>query len=184
MRDPRSLLTALSGLWLAPLASAASAGELYRCARADDRVAYTNDASACPGAAAIEPPEDSVQRVTRPEPGAGARAERANPRPRARAPEPDAGQAVAWRNRKQQAEHERRAVAREEEALREFITHCNHGRDLFTVRENGLKRGISCESVRERGAELARRREELDRYLREELAEECRRAGCEPGWLR
>jgi hypothetical protein len=160
------------------------AGELYRCERPDGRVAYTNDRSVCPGAPAIDPSEDSVQRVEGTEASAASQLRRARAGGAPAAAVGDAAQAAAWRTRKLQAEQELRAATRAAQELDEFVTHCNHGRDLFTVRENGLKSSVSCETVRERRAQLEERRAALERYLDSELEEECRRAGCEPGWLR
>lgn len=99
-------------------------------------------------------------------------------------PRADEAEAGVWRGRKQRAQAELRETNREREQLEQYVTHCNHGRDLFTRLENGLKTSVSCDGVRERHAALARRVAQLERFLSEELEEECRRSGCQPGWLR
>ncbi len=168
---------------------AASAGpparaELYRCARSGGGVTFTNDPSACPGADPA-PAEDRIQRVPG---GDSAAAAGAGPPARAariaRDPGGEAAEAAVWRGRKRQAEAELRAVRGEREALEQYLTHCNHGRQLFTRNQNGIKSSVSCSGLREQHAALGKRERELAHFLTEELEEECRRSGCLPGWLR
>ncbi len=157
--------------------------ELYRCPQPGGGVSFTDDPSACPGAAAIQP-EDRIQRVSEPEAaGAGPRSSQRSAAAKAD-PHADEAEAGVWRGRKQRAQAELREATREREQLEQYVTHCNHGRDLFTRLENGLKTSVSCDGVRERHAALARRVAQLERFLSEQLEEECRRSGCEPGWLR
>lgn len=76
------------------------------------------------------------------------------------------------------------AIERRQASLERSVKHCNRGGELFTTLENGLKRGVSCDAVRSTVAKLDGRREELRAYLDGGLREECRKAGCRPGWIR
>lgn len=184
-RGPRSRRGLARGLLGAILIAAATAGaaDVYRCPKPGGGASFTNDPAACPGAEAIQP-GDRIQRVA--EPDAAAAAPRAAQRSAAALADPgaEAAEAAVWRERKQRAEADLRAATREREQLEEYVTHCNHGRDLFTRLENGLKTSVSCDGVREQYEALLRREAEIERFLSEELDEECRRSGCQPGWLR
>jgi len=62
---------------------------------------------------------------------------------------------------------------------------CNEGRDVYTEDEDtGLRRKIPCREIDARHAELQEERAALRAYLDGGLQEECRKAGCLPGWIR
>ena len=68
--------------------------------------------------------------------------------------------------------------------LDRFLTHCRRGGTLLRTDEAGLRFKISCKDVDAEWDSLASRQVRLRSYLGEGLEEECRRAGCLPGWVR
>jgi hypothetical protein len=68
--------------------------------------------------------------------------------------------------------------------VRRAATQCNRGASLYTENDTGIRRGYSCDRVREEFDALERAERELRAYLDGGLEEECRRAGCLPGWVR
>jgi hypothetical protein len=181
-------------LLLAAAAGAAPArAEMYRCAGPDGRPIYTSDASVCPGARRHEPSRD-VQRV----PGAspswsgdpGLAREAPGPDGRERTPpaaaqdEPEDAQAAMWRRRRTESEEELRGLVRGQEELREIVTWCNRGGELIVEDEVGVRDRYDCDDARDAHERAGARIAELRRYLAGGLEDECRRAGCLPGWIR
>ncbi len=171
--------TALAAATLLPLAAAA---ELYRCPGPDGSTVYTDNPNACPDAVAHKP-SGALQRIPH------------APPPRAAAPAPttaraameqqaEADTARVWREKKQRHQEELRGLDRQREHLREYVTWCNRGGELITRDTSGLNRQVSCGSVRDELEAVEARRAELQAYLDEGLEEECRLAGCLPGWIR
>jgi hypothetical protein len=78
-----------------------------------------------------------------------------------------------WRGRRERAQQ---SLAAARDALRET-------EDAFTkaCRYQG---GGTCDALRTRADALRRAEQALERYLESGLREECRRAGCLPGWIR
>jgi hypothetical protein len=68
--------------------------------------------------------------------------------------------------------------------LHEVAGWCNRGHMVYAHDEDGLRRDVDCDEVDARERELRREQKRLQAYLDEGLEEECRRAGCLPGWLR
>lgn len=179
-------MASLAGAGLAAalaLAVAAPAGaELYRCEREDGSVTYTDNAGACRGARPHQPKGD-FQRM-----------ESHAPAPRAEAPphpaqdalleRARAGEESRWRQLKRQKESELARVAAQRKSLEEFVGHCNRGSEVIRRTASGLKERVSCASIRSEHAELEARESELRAYVEVGIHEECRRAGCLPGWLR
>jgi hypothetical protein len=93
-------------------------------------------------------------------------------------------QAAVWRQRKTEKEDELRRVTSEYESLKSYVTFCNRGNYVFTDDEAGMKTQVSCRDLGARLAALDVRVQGLRDYLDRELPDECRRAGCLPGWLR
>ncbi len=178
-RAPR-VLRSLAAALVFTLAATPVGAEIYRCVGADGSVRFTSRADACPDAQAHEP-KGTIQQVpylTRPAPK---RPERAGVRaPAAR----DEAVAAQWRARKAQAEQERAHLAKNAEPYRQVVTWCNRGASLHARDRHGIPEDYDCESAREQYAELQRRLDELEAYLGGGLAEECRLAGCLPGWIR
>ncbi|MEE9607447.1 MAG: DUF4124 domain-containing protein [Myxococcota bacterium] len=164
------------------LLAAPAPAELYRCAGPDGSITYTNNAATCRGSEPHEP-SASVQRFQsaaareptsaapqRPHPGLAERVEKD-------------GEAF-WRMRKQMAQEELRQLGGRHGELRELVTHCNRGGELFGRDETGLGYGISCDGARTDYESTAARMAALRTYLDSGIQEECRRSGCLPGWLR
>ena len=182
MRRFAGFLCACAALLAFELPAGPAAAEVYRCQRADGSVFFSDSKSACPGAREHEL-RDSVQHVA-PAARRPRRSPRASAGPAALERAADRSEAARWRAKKRAKEQELSQLTQQREKLLPFLTHCNKGRSLFTVQENGLKRAVSCKEVRSRLAEAERREGEVRRYLEVTLEEECRRAGCLPGWIR
>jgi hypothetical protein len=106
------------------------------------------------------------------------------PAPRTFAPAGGESTEAQWRNKKQQAEQELEQLTLRASEIEPFITTCNRGGYLWMKQDNGLKKRIPCSGLREHFAELESRRTSLHEYLEHGISDECRRAGCLPGWLR
>jgi hypothetical protein len=89
-----------------------------------------------------------------------------------------------WR-RKQTAAREKLAdVEQRWESRRDMVNGCNRGSVWWGKDESGIRQNIPCEDLRKELAALEEQRAALLAYVEGGLAEECRRAGCLPGWLR
>jgi hypothetical protein len=163
---------------LVMLAIPAQAG-LYRCQLPDGRTTFTDDPSKCPGAQEHEL-SGRVETVTTHRPAAPARALR-QPSLETRA---RADQARKWREKRLRAEGDLVKLGERREKLRSFVTHCNRGGEVIRRDSTGIKHTISCTRVRRDYASLEKQQEEIRAYLDEGLEDECRRAGCLPGWIR
>jgi hypothetical protein len=167
-------------LLLAALAlalAAPAAGEVYRCQRADGSTLYTGDPRQCPAAEAHE----TTGRVHVVPSGIP----RGEAEPAQVPAGADDGAAAAWRSRKAQAEAELAHAAQQLDRVSRAVALCNRGGSLWTEDEDtGLRRDISCDQVRSDAERLDARARELRAYLAGGLEEECRRAGCLPGWIR
>jgi hypothetical protein len=171
-------LIAAAVLWIiAPLTLDARAG-LFRCQRPDGTVVFTDSQATCPGAKPHEP-QGTVQGVDVAE-----SSPRSAPASRTFAPAADITAEAQWRNRKQALEQELEQLTLRTGEIEPFLTTCNRGGYLYMKQENGLKKRVSCTFLREQFAELESRRNSLHEYLEHGITDECRRAGCLPGWLR
>jgi BMFP domain-containing protein YqiC len=106
------------------------------------------------------------------------------PEPPAFAAAADETAAAPWRNKKHQLEQELEQLTAQKNGIEPHLTTCNRGGYLYMTQDNGLKKRISCATLRATLAELESRRASLHEYLEYGLNDECRRAGCLPGWLR
>jgi hypothetical protein len=154
--------------------------EIYKCVGADGKTLFTSDSSQCPGAERHEPtgrlekvPGQSRSSVQRPPARLGSHGT-ASP----------AGNEALWRGKKLRAEAELRELEGRVEYVRRAVVWCNRGHALYSEDETGIRRGYDCRNVHDEFAEIEGRLAELRVYLDEGLEEECRRAGCLPGWIR
>ena len=61
---------------------------------------------------------------------------------------------------------------------------CNRGHALYVEDETGIRRSYKCRDVDNEYEQAKARLAGLRLYLDDGLEEECRRAGCLPGWIR
>ena len=155
---------------------------MYRCQRPDGSILYTDSQATCPGASLHEPREDVQNVVTTPSPASQTTAHRIE-KIRHQL-EADATVAEEWKQKKTNAEQELAEVTAEQGSIKRFLTFCNRGGKLFVTKDNGLRKSVSCKSVKEEVAALESRHAELSAYLNGGLQQECHRAGCLPGWVR
>jgi hypothetical protein len=170
------LLAAVLALGAGDPASA----EIYKCVGADGKTLFTSDLSQCPGAERHEP-SGRLERVPTHAPTPARR-------PPARFHSPGmpnlAGQEAVWRGKKLRAEAELRDLEGRIDYVREAVGWCNRGRSLYVEDDTGIRRGYDCRKVQNEHEEIKARMAGLRLYLDEGLEEECRRAGCLPGWIR
>ena len=167
---------------LVALVTADARAGLFRCQRPDGLIVYTDNQSACPGAKPHEPravvQSIDVTESTRRSVPASAR------QTRSFAPASDDAAEAQWRNKKHKIERELEQLTLQTTEIEPPLRICNRGGYLYTTQDNGLKKKVSCASLRAVYAELESRRASLREYLEHGLSDECRRAGCLPGWLR
>jgi hypothetical protein len=172
-------LAAAAGILLGLPAGLAGA-ELYRCRRADGSLVYSDAASACPGSdphqlsGEVQSTPTAVPPAAQARAGGGAALERRL----------EEAQAARWRQRREDAEQKLREAEERAAYLLGFVAHCNHGRRILSEDVDGVRTPIRCVEIRDELAALESQAAELRAYLEEGLAEECRREGCLPGWLR
>jgi hypothetical protein len=176
----RALGVLMAGLAAGVLLPDTGTAGLYRCSRPDGSVVYTDNPGSCPNAQSHES-SGAVQRIQEAPPSSAAAGA---PDQAALRQQAEADAARAWRQKKLRNEEELRALDRQRERLLEYVTWCNRGGELIQRDASGLKRKVSCGSVRGELEALEARRAEVQAYLAEGLEEECRRAGCLPGWIR
>jgi len=159
---------------------ATAGAELFRCVGADGTITFTDDATSCPGS---EPhvPIGVVHSIPAAPPARSAPGAAASD---ALARKAAATQEKLWRDKKLAAETELASVEERQAYLDTFLTHCRRGGTLLRKDEAGLKHKVSCQQVDEEWASLGEREAELRLYLASGLEDECRRAGCLPGWVR
>ena len=160
-------------------ASERASADLYRCPMPDGKDVFTDREGACPGAVSHTISVD-VQTYASP-PAAVAPGP---PRPRSPLQPQTNPQPGFWREKKRSSEIELGELQEKREHLDKYVTHCNRRHKILGVNEAGLRYEISCKNIRQEYAQVKTRLTELQRYLDEELEEECRRAGCQPGWIR
>ncbi len=172
---------------LALLLAAPAAADLLRCKNAEGKMIYTDKPELCPGAKPFEP-KGEIQ--TQPSPSTSpaapstpsVRLERARQRQRQAAAEE--GEALRWKQRKESKEQELASIAARRAEIREYVAWCNRGNIVTTRDKAGIKRTVPCAEIRKEFGVLDEREARVRNYLENELPEECRRAGCLPGWLR
>jgi hypothetical protein len=178
--------TVLTAAIFSLLASGAASAELLRCADANGRTIYTDNPSLCPGADPFQPKgevhgiePDAAVPPAAPEPSRRERSQR-----RRRVAEAEAAEAARWKQKRLEKEQELEQILARREQMRELVSHCNRGGQAITLDDAGIKRRLSCSVVREEFDSLDTRESSVRSYLHEGLQEECRRAGCLPGWIR
>jgi hypothetical protein len=181
--DPLAVLrpALLGSLGAALLLAAPAAAEIYKCVGDDGKTTFTSRADSCPGAT-LHRPKGRLQTVPssdgpRPAPARAAR-------PPAAAAGQQQADAARWRAKRTKAEQEKAEIAGNLEAYRRIVTGCNRGATYTVKDETGIKREFSCDEARSTYDRMQQRQAEIDGYLTGGLTDECRRAGCLPGWIR
>lgn len=155
--------------------------DLYRCQRADGSLFYSDKASACPGR---DPHEltGQLQSVPTARPPV-ARARKAQPASPLEQRLLEA-EAARWKQRREDALQQLHEVEQRAAYLNGFTTLCSHGRNVVSEDADGVRSPVRCVDLRTELAALEQRADALRTYVDEGLEEECRQAGCLPGWLR
>jgi hypothetical protein len=152
--------------------------EIYKCVGADGKTLFTSDRSQCPDAEAHQ----STGRIEK-VPAQPRRSMRRAPA-RRRSLGSVAGGEALWRGKKLRAEAEVQGLEERLEYMRQAVGWCNRGHSLFTEDEVGIRRSYDCKHVHNEYEQAKAQLAGLRLYLEEGLEEECRRAGCLPGWIR
>jgi len=176
----RSLIfLALASLAVTLIAGAAQA-DVYRCLGADGSERFTASEADCKGWPA-ERVEAEVQRTPAASNAPPSRSSRSATQPGA-----DETEALAWRQKKYQAEQKLARLRQDSSTLEQALAFCNEGGQLrLTDPDTGLNEVVPCETVQREASRALEQRDELEVYLHEGgLEDECRRAGCLPGWIR
>ena len=164
---------------LALAASEAGQAEIYKCTGADGKTLFTSDRSQCPDAPRHQP-SGRIEKV----PAQPRSSYRRSPARLRRAAGNVAGNEALWRGKKLRAEAELQGIEGRLEYMRQAVGWCNRGRALYAEDEMGIRRSYDCQDVHNEHEQLKARMTGLRLYLDEGLEEECRRAGCLPGWIR
>jgi len=154
--------------------------EIYKCVGADGNTLFTSDRSQCPGAVRHQ----STGRVEKVPAQPRSSIRHAPARLRGREIGSVAGNEALWRGKKLRAEAELQGLEGRFEYMRQAAGWCNRGHSLFAEDELGIRRSYDCQDVHNEQEQLKARLTGLRLYLEEGLEEECRRAGCLPGWIR
>jgi hypothetical protein len=172
----------------AALVTAATArdarADLLRCQGPEGRTVYTDDPAVCPGAEPFEP-AGALQGVEPVAPAAVGRQQRLDAIGRQRLKDQsEAGEIERWQLKKRAKEEELQGITLRREELLGLVIWCNRGGHLVTYDDAGIKRAVRCSDVKQELKTLEQQEAGVRHYLQYELAEECRRAGCLPGWIR
>ena len=170
------LLTAILGL----VAWHPGRAEIYKCVGADGETLFTSNRSQCPGAARHQP----AGRVEKLPAQSKSSVRRAPARFRSHGISSAAANEALWRGKKLRAETELRDLEGRLEYVRQAVGWCNRGHALYSEDETGIRRGYDCKNVYNEYEQVKAQMAGLRLYLEEGLEEECRRAGCLPGWIR
>jgi hypothetical protein len=185
MTDRNALLRSIAITVTAALAAAAgpASAELYRCTAPDGRVVYTDNRATCPGAEKHEP-RGKIQTIRNEE-----AAEPAAPDPipldsSTLQLESEQAQKKHWQQKKRMKEEELRLLRERHAQLSKYVTACNRGMEIISRDETGIKQRVSCDEVRREYQQTEVLQEPIREYLETGLEQECRQAGCLPGWIR
>lgn len=186
MRDVSTMAAVVAACALLVCAAPAAA-DLLRCKGPDGKTIYTDDKSLCPGSEPFEP-KGEIQGES-PAPAARETAEdplesrRRRAEERQRAYEAEEAEARVWREKKSDLQASLEKATERRVYYEQFLTLCNRGGMVVARDDAGIKRRVKCTTIREQHASL----EQEEQRIQDEIAglpEACRRAGCQPGWIR
>ncbi len=176
-----------AALALSLLLSGAAHAEIFKCIGPNGDVRFTSNSAQCPNAPPHAPKEAAVQRIEKPQPLATARpgAVPAQRRTSAAAFDENAGAEALWRKKKADAQQQARDVEARIRGLQRAVRWCNDGNLLWVEDDRtGIRQDVPCSQIDAMKREFDLEKVHVEQYLAEGLEEECRRAGCLPGWLR
>ena len=158
--------------------------ELFRCVGPDGKTVYTDQKSTCPGAEPSQP-SGVVHRATAsdaPAPGPASASPLAAPGKATRKNAADASK--QWRQKKVEAEQQVERIHARHEWIKEYVSYCNRGAYVTTRDDAGIQQVVNCSELKREFHDLEKQEADARAYLDTGLAQECRKAGCLPGWLR
>jgi Domain of unknown function (DUF4124) len=171
----------------AALLATAAQSEIYKCVGPSGDVRFTSSAAQCPNAPPHKPSDAAVQRVEKERPLATARpgAVPARRRSPAAAADDSSGSEALWRGKRAAAAQHLHDVEAQLAHIQKAVRWCNDGNLLWVEDDRtGIRKDIPCSEIDATKEMLEEEQQRVERYLAEGLEEECRRAGCLPGWLR
>lgn len=175
---------AFAGLAMVLLAQPATA-EIYKCIGPDGKTSYTSDPTQCARAQPHELKREIQVEAPRRGGSHSARQARTGSGVRPAAPAGDtSGLEQMWRRKREETRTKIAEVERLQKRNQKMVTGCNRGSEWYATDKSGIRRNVSCKRLRRETENLERQRQALNTYLQSGLAEECRRAGCLPGWIR
>jgi len=183
----RSMVACVAAVFAVWLGAAPARAELFRCTGPDGKTIYTDQKDTCPGADPFEP-SGVVHKADTPAPPTQRTGE-GEVAPPARGGDPLAEQAQAnaaaqWRARKADAEKKVQSIRARREYIERYVSYCNRG-DYVTTRDDaGIKQVVNCSLLKQEHADLEQQEAVALEYLETGLADDCRKAGCLPGWVR
>jgi hypothetical protein len=164
---------------IAALAATETAAELFRCTGPDGKTIFTDQKGACPDAEPFEP-----SGVVHSAPPSPTRPPAAVQRDRHLSERAEEEAAKVWKQKKRDAEARIERIQQRRERMKPYVGHCNRGGYVTTRDEAGIEDAVNCSVLRREFAALDDQEAEARNYLENVLPEECRKAGCLPGWLR
>jgi hypothetical protein len=184
MRNARAGLTACLVIAISALDSAAHA-ELFRCKGPDGKPIFTDQKHTCPGADPSEP-AGIVHRAPTPEvvPRDANAPPSAIAAPDAPVTDEAVDAAAQWKQKKLDAEQKVEQIRARRDWIKNYVSFCNRGAYVTTRDDAGIKQVVNCSELHRELHSLETQEAAARDYLATGLPEECRRAGCLPGWLR
>lgn len=179
----RSIVLWIAVATLLCVASSAQAG-IYKCVGPDGRVTFTSDPGSCPNAK----PHVLKARVQTVIDSSTSEAARARSAARAAAAR-SGGEGrdeleKMWRRKRGETQAKLQQVERSWTQLQSMIKGCNRGGEWFRKDEAGIRQHVPCGELQTRRQAIEKERDDLTEYLRIGIEDDCRRAGCIPGWIR
>jgi hypothetical protein len=184
----RALLFAAASAFA--VASAAPA-EIFKCVGPNGDVRFTSNAAQCPNTAPHAPKDGALQRVEKAEapltsarPGALTNVRR-SAAPAARDAAAASASESAWRNKRAEAERNLRTLEAAHEQVMAAVRWCNKGHGVTTENtRTGIRQQVPCGDIDADRVKIESELASARGYLATGLEEECRQAGCLPGWIR
>jgi hypothetical protein len=175
-------------LWL--LAPSAVGAEIFKCKGADGKAIYTSDPTVCPGTRPHELKTEMQTVVPSSRAGRSSAGRTASEKEAVGEAEKGAAGGIPdglmemWRRKRPEARAKLAELKSHAEYLHAVAGGCNRGATWYAKDEAGLKHYVSCDELKSRGLKVDREIAKLEAYLAGGLEDECRRAGCLPGWIR